>query len=358
MDQQLARFKALTDCNAPSGFEGPMTRLMKSYLEPVADDIIRDNTGSIFGRKKGTGKHAVMLAGHLDEIGFMVTAITDDGFIKFTNLGYWWANVMLSQKLTITGSRGAVRGVIGGKPPHVLGVQEKEQAASVPNMFIDIGVDSKAEVLATGIRIGDPVTPYSEFEVMTNPDYLLAKAWDNRFGCALAVEALETYSNEEITVVAGAVTQEETMSRGAKTAAHTVKPSLAIALDVGICTKTPGMSGSTKMGDGPIVVLIDAWHISHPSFRRFVTDVAEKHDIKVQFDYLTGGYTDAGNIAQSLDGIPALSIGVPTRYIHSNVSMMNRRDYNGALELVNAVLAELTDDRVDQIIEQTYEHLS
>ncbi|TDM15761.1 M42 family metallopeptidase [Macrococcus bovicus] len=355
--EQLDLFKRLTDCNAVSGFERPMTNLMREYLEPLADDVITDNTGSIFGRK-GEGRHAIMLAGHLDEIGFMVTAITGDGFIKFTNLGYWWANVMLSQKVTITGSKGDIRGVIGGKPPHVLGVKEKELAAEVSNMFIDIGVDSREEALAAGVRIGDPITPYSEFEVMTNPDYLLAKAWDNRFGCALAVEALRDNPEPNLTLYSGAVTQEETLSRGAKTAAHKVKPSLAIALDVGICAKTPGMTGNAKMGDGPIIVLVDAWHIGHPTFRQFVTDVAEKHGIKVQFDYLTGGYTDAGHIAQSFDGIPAITIGVPTRYIHSNVSMMNRHDYNGALSLVNAVLAELTDDLADQIIDQTYEGLA
>lgn len=353
MMEQLKLFKALTDCNAVSGYERPMTQLMEHYLAPISDEIVKDNTGSIFG-KKGSGKHSVMLAGHLDEIGFMVTAITDDGFIKFTNLGYWWANVMLSQKVTITGRNGDVRGVIGGKPPHVLGVKEKEMAADVTHMFIDIGVDSKEEVLAAGINIGDPITPYSEFEVMTNENYLMAKAWDNRFGCALAIEALEHYHNNDVTVYAGAVTQEETLSRGAKTAAHKVKPSIAIALDVGICSKTPGMTGNAKMGEGPIIVLVDAWHISHPTFRRFVTDVAQKHGIDVQYDYLTGGYTDAGHIAQSFDGIPAISIGVPTRYIHSNVSMIHREDYNAALKLINAVISELNDELIEQIIEQTY----
>lgn len=352
--EQLELFKRLTDCNAVAGYERPMTRLMQEYLEPISDEIVKDNTGSIFG-KKGNSKHSIMLAGHLDEIGFMVTSITDDGFIKFTNLGYWWANVMLSQKVTITGKKGDVRGVIGGKPPHVLGVKEKEMAAEVTNMFIDIGIDSKEEVIKAGIRIGDPITPYSEFEVMTNPNYLLAKAWDNRFGCALAIEALRDNQAPDITIFAGGVTQEETLSRGAKTAAHKVKPSLAIALDVGICAKTPGMTGNAKMGEGPIIVLVDAWHIGHPTFRQFVTDIAERNDIPIQFDYLTGGYTDAGHIAQSFDGIPAITIGVPTRYIHSNVSMINREDYNQALKLVNAVINALNDDIVEQIIEQTYE---
>ncbi|TDM10634.1 M42 family metallopeptidase [Macrococcus lamae] len=350
---QLELFKRLTDCNAVSGYEQPMTALMREYLEPISDKIITDKTGSIFGRK-GSGRHTLMLAGHLDEIGFMVTSITDDGFIKFTNLGYWWVNVMLSQKVTISGRNGDVRGVIGGKPPHVLTLKEMELAADKAALFIDIGVDSKEEVLAAGIRPGDPITPYSEFEVMTNPDYLLAKAWDNRFGCALAIETLRDNPNPQISVVSGAVTQEETMSRGAKTATYTVKPSLAIALDVGICSKTPGMTGNAKMGEGPIVVLVDTWHISHPSFRKFVADVAEKKGITVQYDYMTGGFTDAGHMAQSLEGAPAITISVPTRYIHSNVSMMNRRDYDGALKLVNAVIRELNDDIVDSIIEQTY----
>ena len=355
MDQQLSFFKAITDVNAPAGFEQPMTQFMKDAFDEMKLNTVKDNTGSIFAMKEAKSQHSIMLLGHLDEVGFIVTDITDKGFIKFTTLGYWWPNVLLSQKVSILTKSGVIRGIIGGKPPHVLSPTDREKAVVLNELFIDIGSDSKEDTLASGVRIGDPITPYSEFEVMHNPNYLLAKAWDNRFGCALAIDVLKNLNNQ-ITVYSGAVTQEETLSRGAKTAAHKVKPSLAIALDVGICSNTPGMEGKSqaKLGDGPIVMLMDVWHIGHPSLRQFVLDIAEKEGINVQHDFLTGGYTDAGHVAQSLDGVPAITICVPTRYIHSNTSIMHKEDYNQALKLVKKVTESLTDEVVEKIINQTY----
>lgn len=355
MDKQLELLKQMTDCNAPSGFELPMTKLMQQLFDDIGIESVRDHTGSIFGVRKSDSKHKLMLLGHLDEIGFMVTEITKKGFIKFTNLGYWSPIVMTSQKVTIHTKDREIRGVIGGKPPHVLSAEDRNKV-NMDNMFIDIGSASYEETIASGIKVGDCITPYSEFEVMENKNYLLAKAFDNRFGCALAYEVLKNVPNPKINLFSGAVTQEETMSRGAKTAANLVQPSLAIAMDVCFCSDTPGMEseGNAKMGDGPVIILSDAWNIAHVSFKQFIIDTAKANGIKVQFDHLTGGYTDAGHVAQSNMGVPAVTIAVPTRYIHSNVSMMHREDYNNAVKLVCAVVEKLDDDMVDKIIEQTY----
>ncbi|WP_414055144.1 M42 family metallopeptidase [Macrococcus equi] len=355
MDKQLELLKQLTDCNAPSGFELPMTNLMQNLFDDLNVESIQDNTGSIFGVRKTDSKHSVLLIGHLDEIGFMVTEITKQGFIKFTNLGYWSPIVMTSQKVTIHTKGRDIRGVIGGKPPHVLSAEDRNKV-NIDNMFIDIGTASYEETVASGIKVGDCITPYSEFEVMENPNFLLAKAFDNRFGCALAYEVLRDVKNPKISLYSGAVTQEETMSRGAKTAANLVNPSLAIAMDVCFCSLTPGMEndGNAKMGNGPVIILSDAWNIGHVSLRQYIVDVAEREGIKVQFDHLTGGYTDAGHVAQSNNGVPAVTIAVPTRYIHSNVSMMHREDYTNAVKLMTAVVEGLDDEVVEKIIKQTY----
>ncbi|WP_414053480.1 M42 family metallopeptidase [Macrococcus equi] len=355
MDNQLELLKKMTDCNAPSGFELPMTKLMQQLFDELNIESIRDNTGSIFGMRKAESEHSVLLLGHLDEIGFMVTDITDKGFIKFTNLGYWSPIVMTSQKVTIHTKERDIRGVIGGKPPHVLNAEERNKV-SLEHMFIDIGTASKEETINAGIKIGDCITPYSEFEVMENPNYLLAKAFDNRFGCALAYEVLRDVKQPKINLYSGAVTQEETMSRGAKTAANKVRPSLAIAMDVCFDALTPGMEkeGNALMGSGPVIILSDAWNIGHVSFRHYIQDVAEREGINIQFDHLTGGYTDAGHVAQSNEGVPAVTIAVPTRYIHSNVSMMHRGDYQEAVKLMTAVVEGLNDEVVEKIINQTY----
>lgn len=355
MEQQLELLKRMTDCNAPAGFELPMTQLMQQLFEEIDAEIVRDNTGGIFGIRKANSEHSIMLLGHLDEIGFMVTEITERGFIKFTSLGYWSPIVMTSQKVTIHTKDKEIRGVIGGKPPHVLSAEERNKV-NMDNMFIDIGTATKEETIAAGIKVGDCITPYSEFEVMENPNYLLAKAFDNRFGCAVAYEVVKNVKAPKVNLYSGAVTQEETMSRGAKTAANLVKPSLAIALDVCFCSLTPGMedAGNAKMGDGPVILLSDAWNIAHVALKQYIVDVAKEHNIAIQFDHLTGGYTDAGHIAQSNTGVPAVTIAVPTRYIHSNVSMMHREDYADVVKLMTAVVEGLDDALVDKIIEQTY----
>lgn len=355
MDAQLELLKKMTDCNAPAGFELPMTNLMYELFEGIGVESIRDNTGSIFGVRKANSKHSIMLLGHLDEVGFMVTEITKNGFIKFTNLGYWSPIVMTSQKVTVHTKEKDIRGVIGGKPPHVLSDDERNKV-SLDNMFIDIGTRLYEETIASGVRIGDCITPYCEFEVMDNPKFLLAKAFDNRFGCALAYEVMRNVEIPKISLYSGAVTQEETMSRGAKTAANLVKPSLAIAMDVCFDALTPGMEseGNAKMGSGPVIILSDAWNIAHVSLKRYIVDTAEQMGIAIQFDHLTGGYTDAGHIAQSNTGVPAVTIAVPTRYIHSNVSMMHRDDYVNAVKLMTAVVDGLDDEVVEQIVMQRY----
>lgn len=351
-DKQLELLKQMTVCNAPAGFELPMTKLMQELFDEEHIQTAHDNTGSIFGIKETESKHSIMLLGHLDEIGFMVTEITEDGFIKFTNLGSWSGTVMTSQKVTILTQKGEIRGVIGSKPPHVLPQAERNKV-NPDAMFIDIGTDNREETLNAGVRVGDAITPYSEFEVMANPNYLLAKAFDNRFGCAAVYEVIKE-ADTSINLYAGAVTQEETLSRGAITAANKLNPSLAIAVDVCLCSKTPGMenAGQAKMGEGPVILLSDAWNIGHVSFRRYVEQVAEENGIQYQVDHLTGGYTDAGHVAVSNNGVPALTISVPTRYIHSNVSMMHREDYNGAVKLLKKVVESLDDEVVERIIKQ------
>ncbi|WP_414049906.1 M42 family metallopeptidase [Macrococcus animalis] len=355
MDEQINLLKTMTDTNAPSGFELSMTQLMQSLFDTINVETVRDNTGSIFGVRKAHSKHSIMLLGHLDEIGFMVTEITKDGFIKFTSLGYWSPIVMTSQKVTIHTKDRDIRGVIGGKPPHVLNEEDRNKV-SLDNMFIDIGTASYEETIASGIKIGDCITPYSEFEVMENPNYLLAKAFDNRFGCALAYEVIKSVKKPMINLYSGAVTQEETMSRGAKTAANLVKPSLAIAMDVCFCSLTPGMEneGNAKMGAGPVIILSDAWNIAHVSLKEYIIDIAKENDINIQFDHITGGYTDAGHVAKSNLGVPTVSIAVPTRYIHSNVAMMHKGDYDNAVKLMTEVVEGLDDSVVEKIIGQNY----
>lgn len=357
MDKQLEMLKDLTDVNGVAGFEHAVKQKAKSYLEPLSDEIIEDNLGGVYGKKNAKdGSKTILIGGHMDEIGFMVTEIDDSGFLKFTPIGGWWNQVMLSQRMHITTGEGKViTGVIGSKPPHVLSSEERKKPVEIKDMFIDIGVASKDEVLEAGIELGDMVTPASEFEEMTNKNYLLAKAWDNRYGVALSIDVMKNLEKEDINInlVSGATVQEEVGLRGAKVAANKVKPDLAIAVDVGLAMDTPGMKSSNGTGDlgkGPLVLLLDGSNIGHVPFRKHVLTVAKDKDIPVQLQVIPGGGTDAGSFHVSNEGVPSLAIGVPVRYMHSNVSIMHKEDYQNAVKLVTEVVKSLNDDKVDEII--------
>lgn len=356
MDKQLTLMKSLTDAHGISGFEYDVKKVMKEYIEPVSDEIITDNLGSIYGKRRAkNGEKTLLIGGHLDEIGFMVTEIDDNGFIKFTPIGGWWNQVMLSQRMNVITDEGILTGVIGSKPPHALSPEERKKPVEIKNMFIDIGVADKEEALKAGVKPGDQITPHMEFTEMANKNYLLAKAWDNRMGCVVAVEVLQNLEGEDlgINVVSGATVQEEVGLRGAKTSANTVKPDLAISVDVGIAWDTPGMkpeNGQGKLGDGPLVVLMDASNIGHVGFRRHIQKVAEENGIPFQFQAVPGGGTDSGGFHVANEGVPSVNIGVPLRYMHSNVSILHKEDVNNAVKLITEIVKSLDDETVENII--------
>lgn len=289
----------------------------------------------------------IMVAGHLDEVGFMVTQIDDKGFIKFQTVGGWWSQVMLAQRVTITTRKGdEIIGVIGSKPPHILPADVRNKVVDIKDMFIDVGAASKEEVLEWGVRPGDMVTPYFEFNVMKNDKYLLAKAWDNRIGCAIAIDVMKALQNEKHPNILYSVgnVQEEVGLRGAKTATHKIQPDIGFAVDVGVAGDTPGVTAkesTSKMGAGPQIVVYDASMVSHRGLREFVLDVADEHNIPYQFETMAGGGTDAGSIHVTANGIPALSIGIATRYIHSHAGILHRDDYDNAVKLMVEVIKKI-----------------
>jgi len=357
LDPTLQMFKDLTDANGIAGNERAPREVMKKYIAPFADSIETDNLGSVIAKKVGDENGPkIVVAGHLDEVGFMVTQIDDKGFIKFQTVGGWWSQVMLAQRVTITTRKGdEIIGVIGSKPPHILPADVRNKVVDIKDMFIDVGAASKDEVLEWGVRPGDMVTPYFEFNVMKNEKYLLAKAWDNRIGCAIAIDVMKALKNEthpNILYSVGNV-QEEVGLRGAKTATHKIQPDIGFAVDVGVAGDTPGVTAkesTSKMGAGPQIVVYDASMVSHRGLREFVLDVADEHNIPYQFEAMAGGGTDAGSMHITANGVPALSIGIATRYIHSHAGILHRDDYDNAVKLVVEVIKKLDRDAVNKII--------
>ncbi|WP_216828884.1 M42 family metallopeptidase [Alkalihalobacterium elongatum] len=355
LDPTLQMLKELTDANGIPGNEKEPREVMKRFIEPYATEVYTDNLGSLIAKKTGSQEGPkIMVAGHLDEIGFMVTSIDDKGYLRFQTVGGWWEQVMLAQRVTIMTKNGYVPGVIGSKPPHILSPEVRKKPVDKKDMFIDIGASSKEEAMEFGVRPGDAVVPVCDFTVMKNEKYLMAKAWDNRIGCAIAIEVLKQLKDVDHpnTVYGVGTVQEEVGLRGARTSAHLIQPDIGFGVDVGIAGDTPGVSEKdalAKMGEGPQIIMYDASMVSHKGLRDFVTSTAEENNIPYQFDYVAGGGTDSGAIHLTANGVPSLSITIATRYIHTHAAILHRDDFENAVKLIVEVIKKLDTDTVKQI---------
>jgi putative aminopeptidase FrvX len=356
LDDSLIMLKELTDAKGISGNESEVRLVMKRHIEPYADEVTTDGLGSLIAKKIGNKSGPkIMIAGHLDEVGFMITTIDEKGFLRFQTVGGWWSQVMLAQRVTVVTKNGDVTGIIGSKPPHILPPDARKRPVEIQDMFIDIGASTREEAIEFGVRPGDQVTPYFEFTVMKNKNLLLAKAWDNRIGCAIAIDVLKklhTQNHPNIVFGVGTAQEEVEAARGAKTSAQMIQPDIGFSIDVGISGDTPGISeqeSQSKMGQGPQIILYDASMVSHKELRELVIETAEELNIPYQFDVLPGGWTDSGKIHITANGVPSLSIGIPTRYIHTHAAMIHRQDYEHTVHLMVEVIKKLDTEKVKAI---------
>lgn len=344
--------KELTEANGAPGYEGAIRTIMEREIKKHDSRIVHDHLGSIFGEKKGSGAGPnVMLAGHMDEVAFMVQEVTKDGYLRFTPLGGWWSQVLLAQRVSVVTEHQTYTGVVGSKPPHVLKPEEKNRVYPIREMFIDVGAKSDEQIKEWGIRVGDPIIPVCPFEILPDHDTILAKALDNRIGCYLSLEVLRGLRDVDHpnTVFAGATVQEEVGLRGAATSPYEVKPDIAIALDVGVAQDGPAGKGHPSLGSGPLVTFLDATMIPNTRLRNLVVDTADKNNIPYQVDVMTGGGTDAGKFHLFKQGVPSIVIGVPARYIHSNVSMISKKDVENCTKLVTELLKKIDKDQLNNI---------
>jgi endoglucanase len=353
MDRTLDFLKELVDAHGVPGFEDDVAVVMQKHLKDVGP-ISKDRLGSFICEKVGDAKGPkVMLAGHLDEVGFLVRSVTKEGFVKFLALGGWWGHVVLGQRLIVRTRKGDVLGVVGSKPPHELRDDDRKKVIEIKDMYLDVGATSDWDVRKKlDIRPGDPIVPDSSFAVMANANLLLAKAWDNRIGCALAAETARRLVGQKHPniVYAVATVQEEVGLRGAKTSSSKIRPDVGIALDVGIAHDTPGTEGDEKLGGGPLIVIYDSSSIPNRRLRDLVIDTAETLEQPLQFEAVERGGTDAGRIHLSGEGVPSLSMGVPARYIHSHVSIIDRRDYEATVKLLVALVKRLDKKTVEALV--------
>ncbi|MDY0323314.1 MAG: M42 family metallopeptidase [Candidatus Carbobacillus sp.] len=349
--------QALTESYGAPGFEQPIRQIMEQYMAEISPEVkkVRDRLGSLFGVLEGQmDGPRVMVAGHMDEVALMVTRVTDDGFLHMTPLGGFWDPVLLAQRVVVIGRKGKVFGVIGARPPHGMSEAEKQKALTIEDMFVDVGARSQEEVDALGIRPGDPIVPVGAYTPLAG-GRVLAKAWDNRYGVALSLEILREFAPIQDrlpgVLYSGATVQEEVGLRGAETAARLIQPDIFFALDAGPAGDMPGQTKAFgRLGAGVLMRIKDRTMITHPRLRDFLIDLAEQEGIPYQF-FVSQGGTDAGRVHTMEVGIPSAVIGIPARYIHSHVSVVDLDDYRAAKALLKKVLLSLDRSTLEIILD-------
>ncbi len=357
MDEVQVLLKELTQAGGVPGHEDDVRRLLQGHLRQLGE-VGHDKLGSVICTKQGeSAEPRVMLAAHMDEIGFMVSHITKDGFVRFATLGGWWDHVLLGQRVVIKTKKGDVPGTIGAKPPHLLSDEERSKMVANKDMYMDIGATSREEVEEAGVRVADPIVPVGEFTVLAGGRSYLSKAFDDRAGCAVMLTAMRRMSSiaHPNTLLAVATVQEEVGLRGARTSVQTVNPDVAIILEATGVGDVPGVGEegqALRLGRGPVITFYRQDMIPNLPLRDLLRDTAEKHDIPVQIraDRIRGG-TDGAAIHLHGSGVPTVVLSLPVRYVHSHSSIMHRADFDAAVDLLTGVLQQLDRKTVSGLTE-------
>lgn len=339
---------SLSNAFGVSGFEDDVRRVIEALVAPWADDVRTDVLGNLLVTRRGRAKgRTVMLDAHMDEIGFIITHIENDGFLRFTTIGGWDTRLLLAHAVTIRTRDGAlVRGVVGSLPPHILSGDERERPVPLDALYFDIGAGSADEVAQRGVRIGDPATVAYPCEHLPG-GFIMGKALDDRAGCAVLIKTLEALAGGgplDGTLVCAFTIGEETGLRGARTAAYQIEPDVALALEGTIAADLPGVSGPkrvTSLGRGPAITIADRSMVVRPQLVHALERVAEAQGIPYQHKRPAYGGTDAGAIHTSRVGVLAGSVSVPCRYIHSPLSLLRLSDFDATVRLVTAFVREV-----------------
>lgn len=333
--------KELVETPGVSGEESEIRNLIIEKVEEHADSVETDDFGNLIARK-GEGDFTLLLDAHMDQIGLSVKRITDEGFIKVGKVGGIYPENILSHRVRVHASYGEQTiGVLGQKPPHIKrNVENDEKVPEMKEIFVDIGAEDDEEVEEIGIRIGDRITFDTDFKELAN-DYVTGPAFDDRVGCAVAIEALKRFDEDyELAVVFA--TQEEVGTKGARTAAYHVDPDAALAIDVSMAGDVPGVEpdqSEDATGDGIGIDMIQAGGrglITPETVKEWLVETAEDGDHNYFRSLYDGGATDARSIELVKDGIPTGSLGVPLRYMHSDIEVIKISDMEDSVDFLEA----------------------
>ncbi|HET8522699.1 MAG TPA: M42 family metallopeptidase [Thermomicrobiales bacterium] len=334
-------------CETPgiASREDQVRAVVIDELRPLADELSVDALGNVIAVKKGSGGPRVMIAAHMDEIGFLVRHVDEKGFVRLQPVGGFDPRTLIAQRVIVHASNGErYRGAVqpASKPIHLLDPSEVKPP-KLEELFVDIGLP--ADEVRNVVDIGDMVTLDRTLE--TIGDCVISKSLDDRVGVFVMIEALRAAQGNSAEIIAVATTQEEVGLRGARAAAFTVEPEIGIALDVTLAMDIPGGAPElavSRLREGTALKVFDSSHLTNPKLLRHFRDLAEQHQIPYQLEVLPRGGTDAGAMQSARGGAAAITISIPTRYVHTVNETASVNDIDATIQVL-ARYIEAAGDR-------------
>jgi len=337
----IALLKQLSEAPGVPGREERVRDILSNEFKSLFDEVTTDPLGSLIGRKRATdGARKVLLACHIDEIGFYVKHVSDKGFLRIVNAGGFDTRNLFARRVRVQASSGEdLYGLMNpeGRPIHIAKEEEKKKIPEIGDFFVDLCLPP--EIVKTKVRIGDPVTLVQEFSEIG--DCVTGKCMDNRVAAFVAIEAMRKAKNVKYDVILAATVQEEVGLRGAGPAAYTAEPDIAIAIDTTLCVDTPGVpeeERTSKQHDGVAITVMDGSIIADRALVDEFLSVAQHREIPHQLSILTRGGTDAGAMQRIRGGYRAMTLSIPTRYIHTITESVSKKDLQSAIDLLAAWL--------------------
>jgi len=353
-DSIIQLLQTLSDAPGPSGYEEPIRKIMVERMTPLADHLSYDGLGSIIATQGSSGPR-VMIDAHMDELGGVVRRVTPDGFLSIQTLGYWLDEALIGQRWIILGSKGPVHATSIIRDAHLINPDEQGKLLdNHDNFFLDLGARNADEARALGVSVGDPIVPDSTFAILNGTQNYMGKAFDDRVGCAIVIDVMNrlAHAAHPNQLFYAITVQEETLLSGARASAELIKPEVAIVLEGGVTNDTPGLRpdlAQETLGGGPAVFLYNPSEMPNRKFLALARQTALEKSIALQDEVVVGYGDDSSEIQKSNGGVPTITLTVPIRYTHAHNGIMNRSDYDRAVQLLLALIHKLDTQTVKQL---------
>ncbi|MBW9212891.1 MULTISPECIES: M42 family metallopeptidase [Terrabacteria group] len=347
----------LSNAAGISSFEQEIVTIMEEAVQELPVQTYRDGLGSFIScTKEYCSGPKIMVAGHMDEVGFIVKEIDEHGYLRLQPVGSLWTHLLLDHSFdVICDNQARIEGLIGSVAQHGISAKVRNTTLAMKDLYLDLGLYTREEVEKLGIHIGNQVVPSTRFHRLNREDIYVGKAMDNRLGCYIALEVLrncQSISHPKYYAVGNV--QEEPGLRGARTATEVIQPDLAFAVDTTTAGDTPLNYNTVKLGQGLVISLIDSNTIAHRGLIRYMEETCRKYGIPYQYAVFKAGGTDAGNIHKTRQGIISMCLSIPVRYMHASQTIVSYQDVQACIDLLTKVVEEMNDELLEKIAKGGY----